>query len=300
MFFSTNNILIKLSSNKKDIEKYFSQSFFPAVHLPEYCLVNKKKGGDFYVNVRIGKNNFLWVDISKKKLYYEVKKCDWDPNNLVFLILSILERLSEEKRDSTYLVHSAAVSKNDKNVVIFGRDCCGKTIIMKYLCELFNFKFISNERTIMNFKDRTIIYGGTKNVSALKTHFNDYILLSQELSLEKIIFQAKDFYNVEKNPSKNKVVLFVYPILDNSINKVEELSEWKATTVLYEEITKVIRGSSYLSHNYLLPFPNLDGKKLSIKRIQFVKNLIKSHKFLSIRGTPKFISEKINFFIKTH
>jgi hypothetical protein len=201
------------------------------------------------------------------------------PEDVITIAKHMLERIKQEH--GIYTIHGSAVSKNDEGVVLFGWKNTGKTSTAIYLVKNKGFEFVSDGQMSINEKGEII---------GRITEFEDlYNKLKKLYKIENI-----NNLKIESEDKKPKISLLVYP----QIAPTNEVINWgnSPTSIfhLYEQLSIEIRGlyASYIN-NFSRPLCSLDTVNLAIRRIAFVKRLLKQTKVLQIRGSVKFIAEEI-------
>jgi hypothetical protein len=273
-------------------------SIYPARIIPEYE-VFKVSGNDVpkvssYIEYLYGKPREI-VKFPQITAYVK----DYSLAETSFLVLQQLERLWEEK--NLYCVEASAVSKNDRGILIIGRERSGKT---RLALELYKegFDFISNENTVIAPLDNTIV-GGSKVINAKPFYFSK---INKELKRMAIEQKTDDInyktYLIDlrkkkriKTTSKISMIIepFIYPY-KVSHGLVSELQEFYVRNNLINLPIFLMRGA-YICLNKFSHFgKSIDTEKLAKKRCDLF-----FHKFdatvpkFSIMGDIEYVKNKV-------
>ncbi len=286
---------IAVETDEKWLVDYFKNSMFPSAHIPEFKFLARSKNPFAIIKCSLGAKKF---QIDGNNVVYTGNRTSLYPNNLVFLMLTMLEANFE--KSGIYAMHSAAVSKNGRGLIITGELGAGKTSLALTLSRKGNYNFISNERTAIN--QSMEIVGGTKCIT-VDEHVLKKVLgkgsknFQSDANSKRTIIDAKNI-NGFSLTNRAKIKLMTYIHLDDGLKEpvIYKWPKWKVKCEFYEELTSLIRGSVCITHNFTNGMPSLDKEELVKKRIAFLERLSKSVDLYYIRGSleqaENFLSKK--------
>jgi|GEM_PF-6219933 len=273
-------------------------SIYPGRIIPEYKVFEVCKDDiskvSSYIEYLYGKPREI-VKFPQITAYVK----DYSLAETSFLVLQQLERLWEEK--NLYCVEASAVSKNDRGILIIGRERSGKT---RLALELYKegFDFISNENTVINPLNNTIV-GGSKVINIKPFYFNEIDKEFKRIAIE----QKTDDINYKtylidlrkgkrvKTTSKISLIIepFIYPY-NVTRGLVSELQEFYVRNHLINLPTFLMRGTYVCLNKFGMFGKSIDTEKLAKKRCDmlFYKFDATIPKF-SIIGDIKYVKNKV-------
>ena len=240
-------------------------SEYPARFVPEYDANESKKVKDEWVLEYYHGKFGQTIDEENKRVNVTVG--DYSYGELPFLVLQLFEKLFEE--EEKYIVHASAVSDGNGANLIIGNSGSGKTTLS---FNLYNkgYKFISNEHTIIDPKNKKVI-GGTK-VITLKEFQKEYVTDGL------VEFPTDDnhkiyLYNLGNKPNViqlDRIKMITMPIIspyETKEAKVSKASEFAVRDNLIELPNGLMRGSYVYLNKFKFLGKSIDNLSLSNKRM---------------------------------
>ena len=241
-------------------------SEYPARFIPEYNANESEEVKDNYWVLEYYHGKFRQT-IDEKNKRMNVTVSDYSYGELSFLVLQLFEKLFE--KEEKYIVHASAVSDDNGANLIIGNSGSGKTTLS---FTLYNkgYKFISNEHTIIDPKNRRII-GGTKVITFKefqKEYITDKLIEFPTDDNHKIyLFDLSDKPNVIQ---QDKIKMITMPIIyphETKEAKVLKASEFAVRDNLIELPNGLMRGSYVYLNKFRFLGKNIDNLTLSNKRM---------------------------------
>lgn len=235
--------------------------------------------------------------------------CSWEEikNNdfIDVLVMTIMQYILQTK--GIYVLHSSAVCKNEKSIILWGGSGAGKTSMAIYLCQNYGFKFISNDSTLISIDDsgKLVVVGTLKK----KIKFREYSIQFEGKC--KFITKDTNSYEAKKTVYPHEIKIQendLYPIKVDKIFKIQldrnpnlqrvDIDHYRAKLLLYDELSKVIRGCSTLpiygkQKEKRIMLNNFDSEYLYKMRVQVIENLVENCLKGSLRGSLKDICNEI-------
>lgn len=191
----------------------------------------------------------------------------------------------ERQKKSLYTVHGAAISnKNIGIVFIGGMSGIGKTTTAIYFSSKNNYKFIADDKFILDENNGQIIAGSN--------FFKSQKILNslKEKNLEKI--------EIEKIKYNIFIKYIIFPIITETEKLISyEIDSNKLIWHLYEEATRDIRNLNALTNNFTIPIQSFDNQEISQKRIDNIKKIVNNSKGYFLKGKVEDIYSFINKII---
>lgn len=273
-------------------------SIYPARIIPDYEVLEFREDNisevNGYIEYLYGESKEL-VKFPKVTTY--VKKYSLAETS--FLTLQLLERLWEE--ENLYCVEASAVSKNNKGILIIGRERSGKT---RLALELYKegFDFISNENTVISPLNNTIV-GGSKVVNVKPFYFDEIdeeikkLAIEQESDEKNYKTYLIDLRKNERSKTTSKISLivepFIYPYKVSS-GLVSELQEFYVRNNLINLPVFLMRGAYVCLNKFNYFGKSIDTEELGRKRCDLFFNKFDATipKF-SIMGDIEYVKNKV-------
>lgn len=204
-----------------------------------------------YTNCQLDEVN---IDISNSFMNIA---CSWeeikDSDFVDVLVMTIMQYILQTK--GIYVLHSSAVCKDRKSIILWGGSGAGKTSIAIYLCQNYGFKFISNDSTLISI-DHTgnlVVVGTLKKRIKFREYSIQFEGKGEFTTKNTDSYEAKKtVYPYEINIQENDL----YPIKVDKVFKIQldrnaalqrtNMDHYRAKLLLYDELSKVIRGCSTL------------------------------------------------------
>jgi hypothetical protein len=235
--------------------------------------------------------------------------CDWkdvESNDFIdVLIMVIMQYILQTK--GIFVLHSSAVCRNGTATILWGESGAGKTSIAIRLCQKFGFEFISNDSTLVTLdkEGKLLVIGSLKRNIKLREFSEQFNGKGQFLK------QYNDKYESKRIVQPHEIMIeenTVYPLLVDRVfkiklDKTEKLQysfvdHYRAKLLLYDELSKVIRGSSTLpvygkNKEKRLVLNNFDSEYLYKKRTNLIEILVRDYLKCGLRGSLNEICETI-------
>lgn len=193
------------------------------------------------------------------------------------------------QKEGVYCLHGAAVSYRGQGIWFMGPiSGIGKTTLALNLCLKDNFKFISDEKILINY--HLNIIGGIKRINYNK----EFLKKSVHVGLNnKDEIQLGEILKIESGivPLSLGIVPIIIP---NSQNV--EIDQWGKVKIdfhVYEELSRKIRGISRRVNNYTTPVDSVGNVIIAQKRSTVSKNISNKIPFYIIKGTETQILKQI-------
>lgn len=216
------------------------------------------------------------------------------------IALLCFEKMFQEH--GSYGLHSAAIEKNDNSTLLVGGTFSGKTSVVMECCLNRGYNYISDERTVVSFKNNEMnIEGGNRFLAARKGFLQDFTKDSNSIVSYSNAHHKKEFFSpddcgMSKSRLPKKIKNIIYIGIDKGYCKVDEIPPFSATWHLYRDLSFDIRSVGYGIFNFPSAFPSFDNQKISNKRIRNVKNITEKGdvKMYEIRGSKEKIADVID------
>lgn len=289
-----------LETDSRKLEDFFIKDPFSYAKIP---------------NLRVGENK---ID-SGFKIYYDdsdIKKIkinsklntiklsgrygiDIPEPQFSFIALTCFEKMFQE--NESYGLHSAAIEKDDCCTLLVGGTFSGKTSVVLECCSNKDFNYISDERSVISFKDKKMsIEGGNSVLAARKGSIREYLKGDNTNVSYSTAHDKKEFFRPEdcgmhKSVLPKKLENIVYIGIDKDYYKVDEIPPFSATWQLYRDLSFDIRTVGYGIFNFPFAFPSFDNRKIANKRLRNIKDAIekKDVKMYEMRGSKEEIADAI-------
>ncbi|MFH8120247.1 MAG: hypothetical protein QXS37_05595, partial [Candidatus Aenigmatarchaeota archaeon] len=247
-------------------------SIYPARIIPDYEVLEFCKDDTSEVN---GYIEYLYGEPKELVKFPKIRTYvkDYSLAETSFLTLQLLERLWEEK--NLYCVEASAVSKNNKGILIIGRERSGKT---RLALELYKegFDFISNENTVISPLNNTIL-GGSKVINIKPFYFDEIGEEFKKLAIEQKTNDRNyrtyliDLRKRERTKTTSKISLiiepFIYPYKVSS-GLVSEIQEFYVKNNLINLPIFLMRGAYICLNKFNYFGKSIDTEKLARKRCE--------------------------------
>ena len=239
--------------------------------------------------------NKVILSVPEKQLYLP---------DLVYLALSMIAK--ELNKDNKYIVHAAAIEKDDNATLILGETGSGKTTLALWHCIKNNSNFLSNDRTVLGMKDgEPFIFNGTKQTHVRLGVIHEYFpTLKNKIDTQKLAnpWSNKIYINPEfedlgikvSNTAKlkNIIVASTYPTA-NEKTTLERQPEDVAKLSMMRFVSDNIRAYQNIVLSTDDPFPSFDNQELAEKRVKFVKDVVSQTPIYTARGNIDELSLRI-------
>lgn len=222
----------------------------------------------------------------------------WDDNDIpgyiVFFIYKLFDHLYLTKNYISF--HSSAISKNNKSILLVGSAGSGKTGTMLHMVLKKGFQFLSNNRTVVDAIDSTVI-AGTNHISIRKEDIFRYQDLIQSDALYTTVtgFQILEQHELgikqtAQFPQHLSGIVIIR--ITNDVSKFQIINKEIAIYKLYENISRTQWGEGLLFAGEVIG-PILDTAETAQKRLNLLKLLLKDQRCYEINGSVEFIEQNI-------
>lgn len=227
------------------------------------------------------------------------KETNFYSPDITFLMLCIFASVLQ--RYDYYMVHSSAISFEDKGIMFVGPSGSGKTNVSLYITKKYGASFVSGDMTLLKYdadSKKIFLVGGTKELTAFDNiveslfginDFNGFNRVNGKVILEKSFLKRNNVSFTKKNCELAMIVNIrgglssyvkkSYDIAENIIKVTGMLSEW-------------IRAYS----NYCVStghfFPDLDTEILRSRRNKMVQDMAQINQ-ASFYGQYDLVAEEI-------
>ncbi|MFA4887260.1 MAG: hypothetical protein WC595_03535 [Candidatus Nanoarchaeia archaeon] len=174
-----------------------------------------------------------------------------------FLLYHLLQR--EFLKSRIYVVHAAALVKNDNSILLIGSPKSGKTSLSLELALERGFTLYGDDAIKLNFSDPSHIQisGGNQFVGYKKRHIEHPTIRSHyPQTLPRYLDTAKLGIS-QTSPTALTTVVFLEPDLFDS-NKSSCLPPELGKILFYEAVSREMRSAGYCLVRASLPLPSLD------------------------------------------
>ncbi|NLB72385.1 MAG: hypothetical protein GX797_10355 [Chloroflexi bacterium] len=273
---SSAGIILRLKSSPKVLEEILSSSFlreyipnlsFPQMGKPSFEI--EVKNGD---TLRFHTNKCSFAEITG------LLGRDFSVEDLITVIEYCFELIRQNA--GIYCMHASASCSNGKVVVLMGgASGIGKTKVNYLLVRNHGFKFVSDEKTLIN-KNLNVIGGISK------------IVVNKEILLKNTDIQE---YGVRQSETITPIGYIFQPItVEGGKLFLDKWDANKANFHIYEELSRKIRGISRRINNFMFPLHAIDTKDNSYNRSELARAI--SNKILcsTIYGSPEEVAEFIS------
>lgn len=232
--------------------------------------------------------------------------------DLVYLVLSMISK--ELNKINKYFIHCSIVEKNDKGIMIIGDPGSGKTTLSLYLSMNKNFKFVCNDRALLEFFDgNPYVTAGTLEtyirIGVIPQFFPKLMKKVDEGDLENP-WSSRFYLNPEfenlgievkpNTPITHVLFALTYPTAASQ-TRLEKYDNSKRQDVSILKtmgcFSQYIRADNNMLISAEYPFPSFDTPELAYKRLKDVKRFVQSTKIYSARGDIKALADMIDKLI---
>lgn len=190
--------------------------------------------------------------------------------DIVYVLLEMFSNqlLNQEK----YLLHSSALQYDDnKSILLIGDGNAGKTSLAYKLMRDYKYKLIANDHVVLNF-DQNHLYslGGTKEIEMrmgiIESHFPE-LSKEEEVPFDKlwskktIINDRIDQSLIAKNEPTIVTDIFQINVAEGGTSFVSKKDKIDQLLYLYEQLSKIIKGTYNLITGFEYPLPSLESEE---------------------------------------
>lgn len=292
---------ISLSTDDKKLYNYFKKSTIPKIIIPGFSFEHEKQNVEGKI-VHISKLMVPhWNEKNREfKMGGKFEK-NINPPELAFIALKLFDRIYQEHGE--YCIKSSCAVRNNEALLFISQEGYGKTSVCLKLCAEEGYHFLSNERTVLKkINGKFKIIGGTDYITTTIASLNDNfphlkkhvkfqtgkewydrveLGLAEELGLQK--------YN--KHPNLRAIIFVNTTSSKNSIRKINFPD---SLITLYREFSKMILGE-VIVNNFSSILPSFDNELLSLKRLEFIKDLVKKVPIYEVGGN---LTQVIDLLLK--
>ncbi len=252
-------------------------------------------------------SKIIYKQSSKKGISYNrnnntyLIKDDWSaglPIYIIYLFFKIFNDGYTSHKNPLIVFHASAVTKGKKDITIVSYTGGGKTSIMLELISKYNFKMLSNNKTVFRCdKSGCGIIAGTTTISIRDSLFDKLkikIVKREPFIQRKIILPDKNYLAEFNKDNKEKSNIIIIPQVNEGFRNVVEIDKKEALFYLFPMALELINREVILFNGEKI-CPNNEistNKKQAILGV--LKNLIKDSSVFQISGSVDYICEKIN------
>jgi hypothetical protein len=229
-----------------------------------------------------------------------------DGEILLYAIFPFIEAQRQDK--GFFTIHGAAVSLNQKGILILGKEGSGKTTTILRICKEYQALLLGNDLVIIGTENnKTLITNGTKffhlRHESIKRNLPELLHLFPKQNNDSCSWIRKIFldpHECDINPCAEKVYLntaFVVHV-DETKKDLYVSSADTLTNRLYlnENFSRYIRGtciSLLTEEGYLGYIPSFDSKNKFAKRKKVIDNLFGKHEIRFVSGPLEKVTDYI-------
>ncbi len=245
------------------------------------------------------KNNKAIIKFPVQKLFFP---------DLVYLVLSMMSK--ELNKESKYFIHCSIVEKNGKGIMIIGDPGSGKTTLSLYLSMNKNFRFVCNDRALLEFFGEVpyVTAGTLETCIRVGVIPQFFPMLMGKIDKGKLenpwnsrFYLDPEFENLGisiKSTTPINYVLFTltYPTTVNK-TRLERYDNSKRQDVSILKtmgcFSQYIRADNNMLISMDYPFPSFDNQELACRRLRDVKRFVNATELYSARGDIKALADMI-------
>ena len=279
--FSSKEAILHIESSSNKIDEILSDEF-TFHYIPDV----KKVSSDLKADVELFEDNSIEKPVA---LGYPISRFreDISARDITTVGEYLLERYRQEN-NGYYTLSSACASLDQRAVVFFGGATnLGKTTSMLELVQNYGFEFFSDEKTLLDLENRSIV-GGSRSVAIRKK------ILKERMGSEN------EFYNLNSPCRDKNAYLFIYPHLDHGLEKPisYQLSELDFYWLLLRELSQEIRGTTRLVKDFSYMLPPLDTDELANKRTKNARQFTAEIPCFYFQGSKTQTAQFVRSFYK--
>lgn len=244
-------------------------------------------------------SNFSYFPDSKTLLVRASEADIEDGQALAYLSYWLTE--GERQRDSSFSLHAAALSVEDRGILLLGDRGAGKTSTLLNLAKKYNGELIANDLCILTHKGeekKVVLEEGTKKVRLrlisvlnrfpeLVDHFPD--TEGPAWTTKVLVEPGKLGIRLAQSPKvlAQAFIVHLSGIDDNGliVKKVQGIGPYFE---LYENLARIIRGSAITifggDENILGYIPSLETEQTHHHKVDLLNHLIKERGIWSVSG----------------
>lgn len=271
----------KLSANKSLIDLILNADF-TSHYIPNFKIGDESE----FCDVQVFEDPFL-----SRKAEISFPSASFAPSvefrSIVSLADYLMERARQEK-NGVYCLNSATAAYKDSAVIFWGGATnLGKTSSMLELVENRNFEFYSDERTLLDLRNRQII-GGSRTISTRKQF------------LKEKVGEPTEFHKHPVSEGVKNSKLFIYPHIDHGLEKpiVYQFAPKDFNWLLSREFGCNIRGAIKYMDDYTYPLPSIDTQELAERRISETIDFTKEVPCFYFQGSLTQIASFVEDYFK--
>ncbi len=310
---SCGSVNVLLATNSNEIIKFFLHNrenvreTIPGVEVERIDDSSEMK--EPYIIYMDSSENEVKIDEKTNKaiIKFPIQKLFFP--DLVYLVLSMMAK--ELNKENKYFVHCSIVEKNGKGIMIIGDPGSGKTTLSLYLSMNKNFKFVCNDRALLEFLDEVpyATAGTLETCIRVGVIPQFFPMLIGKIDKERLenpwnsrFYLDPEFDNLGINIKSSTPINYVlftltYPTTasqtrlekyDNS--KRQDVSILKTMSCF----SQYIRADNNMLISMEYPFPSFDNEELACKRLKDVKRFVNATEMYSARGDIKSLADMID------
>lgn len=245
------------------------------------------------------------IDGDKNEMYYDKKynvsmlKTNKDKirfPDLVYICLAMFSNILS--RNKKYLLHSSSLAYSpEKGFVLSGDANAGKTSLAYEMMSKYDCKLISNDHSVIGIENgKPMILGGTKEIQmrlgAIELYFPE---LYKKINMnvpdkwsKKLV--VNDYIDDELilSQSEDKIPLTdIYSISTTSSGStfVREKDKIDQFLYLYENMSKILKGSYNYITGFDFPMPSMENEKNLKELSELCKKIVEECNVCEARGS---------------
>lgn len=242
----------------------------------------------------------LFFDSPNKTMFISTPESDVkDGQVLAYLSYWLSEK--ERQEESSFSLHSAAVSIKKKGVLIIGDRGAGKTTTVMALAERYDAKLISNDLTIVSYdglSKKVVLENGSKKIRlrlrSILARFPKLLDKFQDRNGQawttKVLVDPKVLgIQVETDPIELSQAFFIHVSnVEGEATVLTKAGGISPQFELYENLSRIIRGTAislFDSNGKILGYvPSLESEETHNNKANFLNHLLSEKGVYSLAG----------------
>lgn len=267
---------------------------------PGWKVARSPTASEYSIIYRPGPESGFYYDEETKTLHAIGRPEDYESGQvLAYLGFWMME--AQRQTESMFIMHSSALTIEDKGVLLLGHAGSGKTSILLGLGMKYNCEVISNDLTVVahsSESENMTLVDGTKEIrlrlASVKTRFPHLVDLfpkSDQSPWETKIAVIPEAIGIKSaiEPKALNAAFMIY--LDSQENYpllVQKTGGIAIRYALYEDMSRIVRGSAislFGTDDRILGYtPSLDNFELHQKRVAAIECLLSRIGVWSVSG----------------
>ena len=237
-----------------------------------------------------------------------------DGQSIAWLSYWLME--AQRQAESSFTMHSSALSLDNKGVLLLGHSGSGKTSIMLDLCRRFNGEVISNDLTVVSHdkpSNRMALVDGTKEIrlrlTSVSRNFPDlaHLFPDEQISpWENKIVTTPEEIGISSATGQRDLRAIFEVHLDNDYDSsliVQKVNDIGIKYRLYEDTSRIVRASAISvfsdTKDFLGYIPPLDTEELHNNRVGCIDCMTNEIGVVSLSGgNLRQVSDSMNDIVR--